>query len=44
MIYLLFNEGYSAADDTARARSALCEEAIFLARLLLEALSKRGRE
>ncbi len=35
MIYLLFNEGYSAADDTAPARAALCEEAIFLARLLL---------
>jgi len=33
MIYLLFNEGYSAGDGSARAQ--LCEEAIRLARLLL---------
>jgi RNA polymerase sigma-70 factor (ECF subfamily) len=33
MIYLVFNEGYSAGDDTARAQ--LCEEAIRLGRLLL---------
>jgi RNA polymerase sigma-70 factor (ECF subfamily) len=36
MIYLIFNEGYSAADDTAPARAVLCEEAIRLARLLQE--------
>jgi RNA polymerase sigma-70 factor (ECF subfamily) len=35
MIYLIFNEGYSASGDTVQARSALCEEAIRLARLLL---------
>jgi RNA polymerase sigma-70 factor, ECF subfamily len=35
MIYLIFNEGYSAGGDTADARSPLCEEAIRLARLLL---------
>ncbi len=35
MIYLLFNEGYSAGRDTAQARAPLCEEAIRLARLLL---------
>ncbi|MCS0495902.1 RNA polymerase sigma factor [Ancylobacter sp. MQZ15Z-1] len=35
MIYLVFNEGYSAAGDTAAAREPLCEEAIRLARLLL---------
>jgi len=35
MIYLVFNEGYSAADDTATARAPLCLEAIRLARLLL---------
>jgi RNA polymerase sigma-70 factor (ECF subfamily) len=35
MIYLVFNEGYSAAGDTSAARAALCEEAIRLARLLL---------
>jgi len=33
MIYLVFNEGYSAADDPGRAQ--LCDEAIRLARLLL---------
>jgi RNA polymerase sigma-70 factor (ECF subfamily) len=33
MIYLVFNEGYSAGDGSARAH--LCEEAIRLARLLL---------
>jgi RNA polymerase sigma-70 factor (ECF subfamily) len=35
MIYLLFNEGYSASGGTAHMRVALCEEAIRLARLLL---------
>jgi RNA polymerase sigma-70 factor (ECF subfamily) len=33
MIYLVFNEGYSAGDN--EARSQLCDEAIRLARLLL---------
>lgn len=35
MIYLIFNEGYSAGGDTTELRKALCEEAIRLARLLL---------
>jgi RNA polymerase sigma-70 factor (ECF subfamily) len=35
MIYLIFNEGYSASGDTADLRAPLCEEAIRLARLLL---------
>ncbi len=35
MIYLIFNEGYSATGDTAGLRFTLCEEAIRLARLLL---------
>ena len=35
MIYLIFNEGYSAGGDTAGIRAPLCEEAIRLARLLL---------
>jgi RNA polymerase sigma-70 factor (ECF subfamily) len=35
MIYLIFNEGYSASGETAGIRGALCEEAIRLARLLL---------
>jgi len=35
MIYLIFNEGYSASGDTAETRKPLCEEAIRLARLLL---------
>lgn len=35
MLYLLFNEGYSSAGDSAHVRVALCEEAIRLLRLLL---------
>ena len=35
MIYLVFNEGYSAGGDTVSARALLCEEAIRLGRLLL---------
>src|ERR1041385_4414917 len=35
MIYLIFNEGYSAAGDSAEPRAPRCEEAIRLARLLL---------
>ena len=34
MIYLVFNEGYSAGNDPARA--PLCEEAIRLARMLAD--------
>jgi RNA polymerase sigma-70 factor (ECF subfamily) len=36
MIYLLFNEGYSASGGTVQVRVPLCEEAIRLARLLLK--------
>jgi RNA polymerase sigma-70 factor (ECF subfamily) len=35
MIYLVFNEGYSATGGEAPVRAALCEEAIRLGRLLL---------
>src|SRR5256714_5220015 len=35
MVYLVFNEGYSASGDTAEIPSTLCDEAIRLARLLL---------
>lgn len=35
MIYLLFNEGYSASGGSAHVRAPLCEEAIRLSRLLL---------
>ena len=35
MLYLLFNEGYSASGGTVHLRLPLCEEAIRLARLLL---------
>lgn len=35
MVYLVFNEGYSAADDPKGARVRLCDEAIRLGRLLL---------
>ena len=36
MIYLLFNEGYSASGGEAHIRTPLCEEAIRLSRLLLQ--------
>lgn len=36
LIYLLFNEGYTAAGGDEHIRHALCDEAIRLARLLLE--------
>jgi RNA polymerase sigma-70 factor (ECF subfamily) len=35
MVYLVFNEGYSASGGDAHVRLPLCEEAIRLARLLL---------
>ena len=35
MIYLVFNEGYSATGDTVPMRAPLCDEAIRLARLLM---------
>jgi RNA polymerase sigma-70 factor (ECF subfamily) len=35
MLYLIFNEGYSASGGGAHIRASLCEEAIRLARLLL---------
>jgi RNA polymerase sigma-70 factor (ECF subfamily) len=35
MVYLIFNEGYSASGGSAHVRAPLCEEAIRLARLLL---------
>jgi RNA polymerase sigma-70 factor, ECF subfamily len=35
MIYLLFNEGYSATGEAVPLRAPLCDEAIRLARLLL---------
>ncbi|MEE9387757.1 MAG: RNA polymerase sigma factor [Paracoccaceae bacterium] len=34
VIYLIFNEGYSASSGDAAIRGDLCEEAIYLARLL----------
>lgn len=36
VIYLVFNEGYSASSGAERTRADLCEEAIRLARLLSE--------
>ena len=35
VLYLMFNEGYSATGGTAHVRASLCEEAIRLVRLLL---------
>jgi RNA polymerase sigma-70 factor (ECF subfamily) len=36
VVYLIFNEGYAASGGEAHVRAPLCEEAIRLARLLLE--------
>jgi RNA polymerase sigma-70 factor (ECF subfamily) len=36
VVYLMFNEGYSATGGTAHVRGALCDEAIRLARLLVQ--------
>jgi predicted RNA polymerase sigma factor len=46
LIYLVFNEGYSAADDTAPQRVVPwpCEEAIRLARLLLRLFPGRAED
>ncbi len=38
VIYLVFNEGYSASSGSHRIRESLCAEAIRLARLLVELL------
>jgi RNA polymerase sigma-70 factor (ECF subfamily) len=35
MVYLVFNEGYSASGEAVQAKGSLCDEAIRLARLLL---------
>jgi RNA polymerase sigma-70 factor (ECF subfamily) len=42
MIYLLFNEGYSASGGDVHVRVPLCEEAIRLARLLLRLFRGEG--
>jgi RNA polymerase sigma-70 factor (ECF subfamily) len=39
MVYLIFNEGYSAGAGEATQRAPLCEEAVRLARLLLKLFS-----
>ena len=42
VVYLIFNEGYSATDASADERRALCEEAIRLARMLAALLPAEG--
>jgi RNA polymerase sigma-70 factor, ECF subfamily len=42
MIYLLFNEGYSASGGDSHVRAPLCEEAIRLGRLLLRLFPGEG--
>lgn len=42
MIYLLFNEGYSASGGNVHVRVPLCEEAIRLARLLLRLFQREA--
>jgi RNA polymerase sigma-70 factor (ECF subfamily) len=36
VIYLIFNEGYAATEGATQVRAPLCEEAIFLARMMRE--------
>ena len=42
VLYLIFNEGYSATDADLAVRRALCEEAIRLARVLAALLPREG--
>ncbi|HEU4429849.1 MAG TPA: sigma-70 family RNA polymerase sigma factor, partial [Myxococcota bacterium] len=42
VLYLLFNEGYSASGGEAHVRSALCDEALRLARLLAAMFPHEG--
>jgi RNA polymerase sigma-70 factor (ECF subfamily) len=42
VVYLIFNEGYSATEAEPAARHALCEEAIRLARMLTTLLPREG--
>jgi RNA polymerase sigma-70 factor (ECF subfamily) len=42
MVYLLFNEGYSASGGAAHVRTPLCEEAIRLGRLLIRLFPNEG--
>jgi len=42
VVYLIFNEGYSATEAEPAARRALCEEAIRLARLLAALAPREG--
>ena len=42
VLYLIFNEGYSATDAESEARRSLCEEAIRLARVLAALLPDEG--
>ncbi len=42
VVYLIFNEGYSATEAEPAARRSLCEEAIRLARILAALLPREG--
>jgi RNA polymerase sigma-70 factor (ECF subfamily) len=42
VIYLIFNEGYAAAEDESYVRGSLCDEAIRLARLVAALLPDDG--
>ena len=43
MIYLVFNEGYSASGGEEHVRVSLCDEAIRLARILLGCSRTKAR-
>ena len=42
VLYLIFNEGYSATEAEPAVRRSLCEEAIRLARVLAALLPREG--
>lgn len=44
VIYLVFNEGYSASQGDALTRNDICGEAIRLARLVMQLLTSRAQE
>lgn len=44
VLYLIFNEGYSASSGDNHVRQELCQEAILLTRVLVELLYQKGHQ